>query len=146
MIDIKENAELLNYVYQNAQMGVNTLQQLQELLKDADLQSFLQQQLHGYQSFLHRAEQLLQKYELDEKGLGALAQLRTYLMINLQTLTDSTTSHIAEMLILGSNMGIIESVRSIHRYSAVADEACIGLMRELKAFEEANVERLKCFL
>lgn len=138
--------ELLNYVYQNSEMGVNTLGQLLEIVEDAELRRYLARQRDGYQAFLQRAEALQRQHGLDEKGLGRFAQLRTYLMINLQTLTDSTPSHIAEMLILGSNMGVIEAVRSIHRYGAAVDDHCIGLMRELKAFEEANIERLKCFL
>ncbi len=138
--------ELLNYVYQNSEMGVNTLGQLLEIVEDEELRRYLVRQKNGYQEFLQRTEALQRQHGLDEKGLGKFAQLRTYLMINIQTLTDSTPSHIAEMLILGSNMGVIEAVRSIHRYGAEVDDHCIGLMRELKAFEEANIERLKCFL
>ena len=31
-------------------------------------------------------------------------------MINIQTLTDKSASHISEMLIIGSNMGIINAL------------------------------------
>jgi hypothetical protein len=143
---MQANEELLNFVYQNTQMGVNTLQQLLEIVEEQELHAYLQKQLAGYRDFLQRTVDLLHQHDMDEEGIGALAQLGTYLMINLKTLTDSSPSHIAEMLILGSNMGIIEAVRTIHQYSAEADVHCLGLMRELKAFEEANVERLKCFL
>ncbi|MFR2445390.1 MAG: hypothetical protein ACLS7Y_01565 [Thomasclavelia spiroformis] len=38
-------------------------------------------------------------------------------MINMQTLTDKSTSHIAEMMMIGSTMGIINAIRNIADYN-----------------------------
>ena len=38
------NVEFLNYVYQNSQMGVDTLEQLLEITEDEKLQSYLEKQ------------------------------------------------------------------------------------------------------
>lgn len=37
-------------------------------------------------------------------------------MVNLQTMADDSTSHIAKMLIQGSSMGITEAVKKLHQY------------------------------
>ncbi len=42
------NAEFLNYVYQNSQMGVDTLEQLLDITEDEKLQAYLKKQLEGY--------------------------------------------------------------------------------------------------
>ena len=39
------NAEFLNYVYQNSQMGVDTLEQLLDITEDEKLQAYLKKQL-----------------------------------------------------------------------------------------------------
>jgi hypothetical protein len=56
-------------------------------------------------------------------------------MITMQTMTNKTASHISEMLIIGSNMGIIDAEPSI-----------VNLMEKLLRFEENNVQQLKQFL
>ena len=40
-----------------------------------------------------------------KKGLGIMEKARTYFMINLQTITDPSVSHIASMLITGKQHG-----------------------------------------
>ena len=49
------NAEFLNYVYQNSQMGVDTLEQLLDITEDEKLQAYLKKQLEGYCKFQQRS-------------------------------------------------------------------------------------------
>ncbi|NLC45389.1 MAG: hypothetical protein GX783_14050 [Clostridiales bacterium] len=139
------NAELLNFVYQNSQMGVETLNQLIGIVKDDSFRKHLESQYDEYKSIHDASRSLLNENELDEKGLGALEKIRTYLMINMQTLTDKTSSHIAEMLIIGSNMGVINAVKNLKKYSN-AESDIANLMERLLRFEENNIQQLKEFL
>lgn len=86
------NAEFLNYVYQNSQMGVDTLEQLLDITEDEKLQAYLKKQLEGYCKFHSEARDLLNRNGYDEKGLGTFEKIRTYLMVNLQTMADASTS------------------------------------------------------
>lgn len=72
-------------------------------------------------------------------------KIKTYLMINMQTITDKTPSHISEMLIIGSNMGIIDAIKKLKKYKD-AEQDIIKLMEKLLKFEEDNVQQLKQFL
>ena len=110
------NVEFLNYIYQNSQMGVDTLEQLMDITEDEKLQAQLEKQLEGYRKFHSEAREILNRNGYDEKGLGTFEKIRTYLMVNLQTLADDSTSHIAKMLIQGSSMGITEAVKKLHQY------------------------------
>lgn len=140
------NVEFLNYIYQNSQMGVDTLTQLSEYVKDEALQTQLEKQLDGYREFHKRAKEMLNKNGYDEKGLGTFEKMRTYLMVNWQTMSDDSVSHIAEMLIQGSNMGITEAVKKLNQYEKAVEKEIKNLMKELLNFEEENVEKLKMFL
>ena len=93
------DAELLNFIYQNSQMGVDTIRQLIGVVEDKDLKEHLKTQFQGYEEFHQAAKELLNEHGYDEKGLGIVEKARTYFMINLQTMTDPSASHIASMLI-----------------------------------------------
>lgn len=140
------DTELLNFIYQNSQMGVDTIRQLMNITKDSRFSKYLEGQQKEYEAFHHEAHTRLNDSGMDEKGLSGLEKIRTYLMINFQTLMDSSTSHIAEMMIVGSNMGIIDAVKKLKEYRGAAGEDSIKLMEKLKKFEEKNMEQLKEYL
>ncbi len=139
------NAELLNFIYQNSQMGVETMEQLGSMTKDSRFRNFLEKQQEGYLAFHKKAKELLCESGYDEKGLGSLEKLRTYLMINIQTMMDKSTSHMAEMLINGSTMGVTDAIKKINQYQG-AETRILDLMEELQKFEEKSLEKLKGFL
>ena len=140
------NAELLNFVYQNSQMGIETLPKLLETVEGGEeLKTHMKKQLEGYGKFHEEAKNMLNENGYDEKGIGAFEKLRTYLMMNLQTLTDKTASHIAEMLFIGSNMGIVDAIKNTRKYQG-AEKQILNLMDRLRIFEEENARKLKAFI
>lgn len=139
------NAELLNFVYQNAEMGVNTMKQIMDLVEEDGMKEHLRNQLVTYEDYQQEARKLLNENGYDEKGIGALDRLKTYLMINMQTMTDSSPSHIAKMLLIGSNMGIVEATQNLKKYEH-ADKSAVRLMEQLLKAEEKNVQELKKYL
>lgn len=139
------NTELLNFVYQNAQMGVNTLTQLLDIVEEGELTRHIRTQQEGYRAMEAEALKLLEENGCDEKGLTAFEKIRTYLMIDLQTLGDKSASHVAEMLMIGSNMGVINAVKNLKKYGG-AEKRIKALMERLQRFEEDNIQQLKKFL
>lgn len=139
------NAELLNYIYQNSQMGVETIKQLIGIVEDKDFKRHLESQYGEYEKIHGIAHEMLNDSGYDEKGIGALSKVMTYMMINVQTLTDKTPSHIAEMLITGSNMGVIDAVKKLKEYKD-AEPKINDLMGKLLKMEEDNIQQLKKFL
>ena len=139
------NAELLNFIYQNSQMGVDTIKQLIGIVEDEEFKKHLQSQYNEYQKIHTTAKSLLNQNGFDEKGISTLAKIKTYLVLNMQTMTNKTPSHIAEMLIIGSNMGVIDAVKNIKKYAG-AEQKILDLMQKLLKFEENNIQQLKKFL
>ena len=143
--NMNENAELLNFIYQNSQMGVDTLNQLIGISSDITFKKQLQNQYNEYEKIHIEAKGLLNKAGYDEKGLSALEKIKTYLMINLQTMTDKSSSHITEMLIIGSNMGVIDAIKNLKKYKDTEVDIR-KLMDKLLKFEENNIQKLKEYL
>ena len=61
------NAELLNFIYQNSQMGVETIQQLMDIVKDDEFKKHLESQYHEYEEINGKAQSLLNQHGYDEK-------------------------------------------------------------------------------
>ena len=135
---MNDNVKLLNFIYQNSQMGVETIEQLEKIVEDKDFKRYLKEKYEGYCK-IHNS------HGYDERGIGSFEKIRTYLMINMQTLTDKSTSHIAEMMMIGSTMGIINAIRNIADYNH-AKKDIIKLMETLKAFEEKSYGDLQKFI
>ncbi|MGI6733385.1 MAG: hypothetical protein ACOX4J_04340 [Anaerovoracaceae bacterium] len=142
---MNENAELLNYIYQNSQMGIETLDQLMNITEDAEFRQHLQSQYNEYKTINDNAKRMADKFGYEEKGLGAFEKMRTGLMIDMQTMMDKSTSHISEMLMIGSNMGIINAVKNLKKYQN-AEPEIRGLMEKLLQLEENNIQELKQYL
>ena len=137
------DAELLNFIYQNSQMGVETLHQLLPMTDNETFQKQIKAQLKEYKSINEEARELLNKSGYEEKDIGRLEKVMTYVMIDMKTLVDKSASHMAEMLILGSVRGIIDCIKRIRQYEGEAKREIVELMKRLLKFEENNVERLK---
>ena len=140
------NVELLDYIYQNSQMGVDTISQLIDIVEDNEFKKHLESQYNEYKEIHSASKEALNEAGYDEKGIGTFEKIRTYLMINMQTMNDKTSSHIAEMLMIGSNMGIINAVKNMKKYKDDTEHSIVRLMERLLKFEENNVQQLKKFL
>ena len=71
---------------------------------------------------------------------------QAHMMISIQTLKDKTPSHISEMLIKGSTMGVIQMVRKIRQYKNVVDGDILYLGERLLNFEKQNITNCMEFL
>jgi len=139
------NTEMLNFIFQNSEMGVNTIGQMIELVTEPEFKKQLTSQLAEYEKINSEAKAMLNKHGCEEKGINSFDKIKTYLMINIQTLTDKSPSHMSEMLIIGSNMGVIDAIKNIHKYFE-AEKDIIKLMQRLLKFEEENIKKLAEFL
>lgn len=139
------NIEFLNYIYQNAEMGKTTISQLIDIVKDQSFKQCLQSQLSEYNEIFDMADSKIKQFQEKSKGIGTMTKLKTYIMINMNTIKDKTASHIAEMMIQGSSMGIVDITKKLKEYNN-GEQDIIELGKRLLKFEQQNIEEMKTFL
>ena len=139
------NTELLNYIYQNSQMGIETLNQLIQIVKNKDFNDHLRTQLKEYESLNKEALSKLKELGHEEKSIGTMVKISAYMSISMKTMMDNSPSHIAEMLIQGSTMGIIDATKNIQKYKD-ADKEILALTDKILKTEQNNIDQLKGFL
>ena len=74
-----------------------------------------------------------------------IARMMLSASINGSTLLNTTTSHVAELMIRGSNMGL-SSLWKAMNHNDQAGEQSMELARELMDFEENNIKELRKYL
>ena len=68
-----------------------------------------------------------------------------WMSIEMNTISDKSNSKIAEMMLQGTNMGIIEGVKLRNQYPDL-DKPVQNILNEFVQFQQNNVEQLKKYL
>ncbi|MEG2053423.1 MAG: hypothetical protein RR052_00635 [Oscillospiraceae bacterium] len=136
---------LLNEICKTCEMGHNTLLQLTTTSENESFCQSMRIQLKAYDIILNEAIVMLEQHELAVPKLNELARMGTFLNIKISTLANKSTRHIADMLLQGTNMGIIEMVKA-KKDCPNAEKNVISLTDRLINMQERNIEELKAFL
>lgn len=140
-----ENIEMLNYIYQNAEMGKVTIEQILKEVEDLEFRDVLKEQLKDYEYIIEKSDSLLSDEGKLPKGINSMPKIMSYFKIKLDMIKDDTSSHIAEMMMEGSNMGITEITKNLNKYENV-DNEIKDLASRLLKIEQDNIEKLKPYL
>ncbi len=143
---MSKDLELLDVIYQNAEMGKDTITHLIEITDSVEFRKRLEAQLTEYQGIFDRADQAIQQQKKTAEGIGPFAKISSYMMINFKTLADKSPSHIAEMMIQGSTMGIVDMTKKIKELESDVSPEVLKLAEKLLKTEQSNVEEMKKFL
>ena len=142
-----QTGAMLEEIYKNAKMGAEALLSLLPKVADSGLRRDMTAQLDGYEDYAKQAEQYLCEQGHEAKDAGLWQKMTTKVGVGINTLMDSDTSHIAEMVIEGSNMNITESVKLLREYeNCRVSERALRLCRDVIDFEQKNVEKMQNYL
>ena len=136
---------LLNHVYQNTQMGIESLPLLKSKSQDNTFQRAIDHQYREYKQLNQRAQNLMKKKHITPKDVPSMAKMSATVMTNMKTLMDRSTSHLAEMVIQGNTMGVTQITRALHETKA-PDAEVKALAHQLQKTTETNVKELQKFL
>ncbi len=145
---MNENLELLEYIYQTADMGTKALTDLLNDLKDKDnkIKSLVDCHLKEYEKYLKESEKLIKKHKVNPKEKSLMAEVMSKMGIKKEVLKDNSDSAIASMLMEGYLMGNTEMEKKISTYTDKADKDIIKLAKDLKKFGEKAATEVKEYL
>ena len=145
---MNENMELLNFVYENAEMGMNSLNNLSDILRNKDnkIKGLIEDELKEYNSFLKESEKLLKKNKIEPKKTKLMAKISSKMGIAMETMKDNSDPAIASMIIEGLTMGIVEMETKIENYKKLVDKKILKLSTKFLKFQEEEIEKLKTFM
>ncbi len=138
-----KETELLNYIRQNTQMGIDGIKLVIDDTDDKEFYSELSRQMNEYGEIYEEADDLLEDIGGEKEDISAAVKIATHLSGRMKTFKGST-SKIAESMIQGSTMGITKIIKHMNEY--VGQDNALKIAKKLLQTEENNVEQLKNYL
>ena len=136
---------MLNFIRQNTQMGRQGILEMLAHTDHKDFSQALHRQLSEYESIYAEADRMLTSLGGDRENLSAMAKISSQMMTTMKTLADPSVSHMADMMIQGSTMGVTKIIQSKNDYDQ-SNEKVIALADRLLKTEQNNIEEMKKFL
>lgn len=140
-----ENINALDEICKGACMGMDAIHFILEKLDNEDLKEYLHKDYEKYEKIKNEIEEIYPEYN-DGKPheSGAIAKAMTWYNVEMKTLTDDSTSKIAELLLQGINMGIIEGRRILNKKQI--DNKVSEIVSEYVSMQEMSMEVVKKYL
>ena len=142
-----KDAELLQDIYSNVKMGSDSIINLLPKIKDDALKNCMTSQLDQYEKFAQKARTQLIAQGIEPKEVNPVSKLGAKIGMEMKSMQDSTTSHMAEMMVQGSTMDVTDLLQKVSVYEKCPEcTNSVKLAKEIVAFEERNIEKMKEFL
>ena len=140
---MQENKDILDVMYETVSMEVSSIDTILPKVNNIRLRNELEGERARCGEDCEKIAKKISAVGRKPKDASAVTKAFADISINMSTLADNSDSHIAEMMIQGTNMGIIELKRAINENSESEHR---GDARKMMNRSEDYVDRLKNFL
>ena len=145
-----QNLNILDEVNKGATMGMDAISFVSEKVNDEEFKHVLSDEYNKYKDISRRVNNLYANYSSKEPHeTNAMTKMMTWYGIQMKTITDDTTSKLSELLMQGTNMGIIEGRRLINENNSNPNEIAPdvkNILHDFVVMQEDSVEMLKKYL
>ncbi|MCI8618109.1 MAG: hypothetical protein HFJ60_07775 [Clostridia bacterium] len=142
----KYNLNILDEVNKGATMGMNAISYVSKKVTNDEFKVVLDTEYSKYKKISKRVNDLYSAYSHKvPHETNVINKMMTWYGIQMNTMMDDTTSKLAELLMQGTNMGIIEGRRLINENSVV-DSDVENILNDFVVMQEDSVETLKKYL
>lgn len=142
---MNETVQLLQDVVRNARTGEYAVEQLMKKTEEGRMRRELALEKDAYAVTRRESERALAKAGGSAEPVGPAAKAGMWMGLELETLADRSDGHIAEIVIQGATMGVIETTKALNTYDA-ADQEARGLASRFVVQQNEAIDRQKLFL
>lgn len=142
----KKTEEALAEIYRNAQLALQSISNILPAVEDETLRNILSRQHEDYEQFSARASILARDMGLELKDPNPMKKMMMWGSIKMSTMTDNSRSHIAEMMVQGTVMGITALKATAGDVPVDGNEKIIALLEEMIKAEEEYEKTWKEYL
>lgn len=140
-----EEADVLQETCRNTRMALDSIETVLNKVYDEDLAYDLNCQANKYRELQRKAERAMMKEGITPGEGSKLEKAMLWSSIQANTLLNTSTGHVADMMIQGNTRGITELMKATHN-NKVKGSYVNEIANELMDFEEKNIEKLKTYL
>lgn len=140
-----QEAVVYREIQKNTEMAIKAIDTISGKVYDDDFALQISKQSLKYSEIHNEASRQLMAAKAERYQSSVLSDALLRTGIHYNTMLNTSTGHIAEMMIKGSNNGILE-MEKVLKHNDRAGERPVALAQQLIDFEERNIERLKKYL
>ena len=142
----KKTEEALAEIYRNAQLALQSISNILPETEDIAVKNELHAQHEEYERFSAKAATLAKDMDLELKEPNPMKKAMMWGSIKMNTLTNNSRSHIAEMMVQGTVMGITSLRTTAGELPVDGNDAIIALLDEMIKAEEQFEKKWKEYL
>jgi len=141
----KNEINVLDELNKGACMGMDAIRFVLDKVEDDEFRELLERQYSGYRRISDKICELYPEYsDKEPHETNAMNKVMTWYGIEMKTMMDKSNSKIAELLMQGTNMGIIEGRKLLNHKGT--DKQVEKLVSDYVKNQEEAVEDLKKYL
>lgn len=140
-----EYVKYLTSLYQNTCTALQSIEDLMTKTEDEEFKKELSNEYSKYDVISHECEMLGKSEDINLKDNNWFEKIKLWGAINMGTMNDKTTRHLAEMMLQGTVMGLVQCLKDIKDYRNTAPELD-DICEKLSNLEEENYQNLKKFI
>lgn len=140
--------ELLMYISENIDMGEKVLDSLSKELESTDnkIKSNVYKALEEYKNYAKRCKKLMKKEDIVFSKAGIMETLMSKMGSKMEFRRDNSDSKIAEILIQGYNMGIMDITKKLNAFKGDISRDVQNLALDYKKMMQEGIDSIKGFL
>ena len=141
------NVKVLDEVNKGTTMGMDAIHFVSSKVGDDRFKKVLDVEYGKYKEIANRVDNIYSQYTMtkDPQETNAMNRMITWYGVNMKTMNDKSNSKISELLMQGTNMGIIEGRRLLNNNPSIDNEVR-QILNDFVVMQEDSVETLKKYL
>lgn len=141
-----QNLNISDEVNKGATMGMDAISFVSDKVKDDIFKEVLDIEYNKYKKISNRVNDIYSNYSnKDPHETNAMNKAMTWYGVQMKTMNDDSTSKLSELLMQGTNMGIIEGRRLINQ-NPNASKDVKDVLNDFVVMQEDSIETLKKYL
>ena len=142
-----QNLNVLDEINKGATMGMDAISFISQKVEDNQFKNILKTEYNKYKDISARVNKLYNNFATNKEPheTNTMNKMMTWYGIQMKTMTDDTTSKLSELLMQGTNMGIIEGRRLLNQNQNIESDVK-NILNDFVVMQEDSVETLKKYL
>ena len=140
-----DEIEILKEINKNTKMGMDSLTIVLKKAEDDDFKDLLNAQHDEYQNIFDRTQELLIQNNEHIQDTPVMQKAMSWMGIQFNTITDTSTSQLSELLIQGNDMGVVKGTKILNHYSFMNNEIK-NIVSDFVRLQEKYIDDLKKYL
>mgnify|MGYP004536498333 FL=1 len=142
-----QNLNVLDEVNKGATMGMDAINFVLDKVEDSSFRKVLDGEYNKYRDISNRVNDVYSNYNTEKEPheTNAMTKMMTWYGVQKKTINDHSNSKLSELLIQGTNMGIIEGRKLLNNNENLPKEIDT-ILNDFVVMQEDSVETLKKYL